>query len=237
MSDMHRGLIFSREKVRQVDRAAVETYRMPSIVLMENASRQAADVAMEMLDPPAAKRRVLVLCGGGNNGGDGLAAARHLHNRGVDVHIVLMKPPDAYDGDAGVNLAICRAMDLPISEAADRPIETLRHVEPADLIVDSLLGTGLDSAVRSPMDEVIGWVNAVKREGARVLAVDIPSGLDCDRGEPLGAAVEATATITFVGNKRGFIQPGAERYTGRVVVGDIGAPHELVEELGEPVGD
>jgi NAD(P)H-hydrate epimerase len=220
-------LIFTREQVRQVDKDAVEQYGIPSIVLMENAARQVADKAQAMLD---ATKRVLVLCGGGNNGGDGLAAARHLQNRGIDVTVVLVKSADKYKDDAGANLDICRKMDLKMIDAADDPVGVLQDLDQHDLILDGLLGTGIDSEIRSPMDRVIEWVN---QRNERVLAIDIPSGLDCDRGIPLGNAVQANATITFVGMKAGFIKTGADRYTGVIEIADIGAPRQLTEKYGK----
>lgn len=213
-------LAFTRNAVREVDRLAIERYGMPGVVLMENAGRQVADVARRM------HRRglVLVIAGGGNNGGDGFVAARHLHNLRVDVVILTTKADDEYAGDAKINLDIARAMKL-------RFIDDPATVQPA-AVLDCLLGTGLSSAVQGKAAELIDWMNA---QPAPVLAVDLPSGLDCDTGKPLGVAVRATATITFVGYKRGFIEPGASDYTGDVTVADIGAPRELVEELGEPI--
>ena len=241
------GFVFTREQVRAVDREAVETYRMPSIVLMENASRALAAAAQDLLRQvmiyhdrmrridekkyarPWGPPRMLIVCGGGNNGGDGFAAARHLHNAGVDVTVAHARAADEYDGDAGANLAVIQAMGLKIIDASNDPVAVLDDVGPVDAIMDALLGTGIDSDVREPMDKVIEWIKA---QPARVLAVDIPSGLDCDEGAPLGVAVEAEVTVTFVGAKAGFVKEGADRYTGEVRVGDIGVPRELIEKLG-----
>ncbi len=105
----------------------------------------------------------------------------------------------------------------------------------ADLIVDAIFGTGLARPVRGAAAEMIERINAAE---APVLAVDVPSGLDCDTGRALGTAVKATRTVTFVGPKSGFFEPGARRYTGTVVVADIGAPVELVERFGrQPATD
>ncbi len=220
---------FSRDAVRRVDQLAVERFGVPSIVLMENAARQVADVAQRMVaDRPSP--RVVVLCGGGNNGGDGLAAVRHLHIRRVHAMGVLLKPRDAYTGDAKTNLAICQAMELTLVDAADEPLETLRNLEPCDLLIDGLLGTGLTSEVRGPARDVIGWINT---QPAPVLAVDIPSGLECDTGKPLGLSARADVTVTFVGMKVGFTQPGASKFTGKVIVADIGVPVDFVCPGGE----
>lgn len=229
---MCQSYIFSRDSVRDVDRRAISEYGIPGILLMENASRALAQQAMAMLDRPECRRgaKVLIICGGGNNGGDGFAAARHLHNADLDVTVVLMRPADSYRGDAATNLNICGAMELNLIEAADDPVAGLRQLPEHDLILDGLLGTGLTSDVRPPLDAVIDWMN---QQGAPVLAIDIPSGLDCDTGAPLGCAVRADATVTFVGIKAGFTQPGAAAHTGRIIVGDIGAPRQLIESLGQ----
>ncbi len=218
---------FSREAVREVDRRSIETFGIPGIVLMENAARGLALHALQMLGR-STSGSVLILCGGGNNGGDGFAAARHLHNQSVECTLVLLRPTDSYRGDAATNLKICQAMRLPIVEALEDPVAVLAGLGEHALIMDGLLGTGLDREVGAPFDAVIEYVN---QQVAPVLAIDIPSGLDCDTGQPRGTAIEADATVTFVGLKKGFRAPGADAYTGRVIVADIGAPRELVESL------
>lgn len=220
----------SREQARRIDTLAVDKLGVPSIALMENAARQVADHAMAMLGADAAKRHVLILCGGGNNGGDGLAAARHLHLRGVAVHIVLLTPPTKYTGDAGANLAICRNLGLTITQAADAPMQTVGNLDPADLVIDALLGTGLSSEVRSPQRDMIAWLND---QPADVLAVDNPSGLDCDKGVPLGIAVKAARTVTFVARKPGFDADSAAQFVGAVYVADIGVPDDLNQRYPE----
>ncbi len=215
---MAEPLTLSRDQVRRIDQLAVDEFGLPGIVLMENASRQLADHAERMLRDMD-RRHALVVAGGGNNGGDGFAAARHLDNRGFDVTIVRTKPADSYTGDARTNLDTCCAMGLNI---------VTEPVDGADLIVDGLLGTGLTSDVRGDAAEWIGWIN---RQPAAVLAIDTPSGLDCDTGEPLGCAVHADETVTFVALKKGFAQPGASAYTGVVHVADIGAPSALIARV------
>jgi NAD(P)H-hydrate epimerase len=219
--------VLSRDDVRAVDQKAVETYGMPSIILMENAARALAEQAMRMLR----KRNrpegpVLIICGSGNNGGDGWALARHLHNHGVNVTIVPLKDPRE-GSDAAVNANICRTMKL-----REASVEELDAHRGAALIVDALFGTGLDRAIEGEAAEIVEWIN---NAGRPVLAVDAPSGLDVDTGEPLGPCVQATATVTFVGPKPGFDELECQRYVGEVIVGDIGAPRELVEELGTKI--
>jgi NAD(P)H-hydrate epimerase len=170
---------------------------------------------------------VLILCGGGNNGGDGLAVARHMHNRGADVSLALTIDPAKYTGDALINWRIVSAMKMEWELAVPEKIANTSAL----LIVDAIFGTGLQQAPRPPFEEVAA---AVERSGRPVLAIDLPSGLDCDTGRPLGpACIKATRTVTFVRQKIGFAQPSAKPYLGEVTVGSIGCPIELIE--GAPV--
>src|SRR5947207_2536971 len=182
-------LRLTRAQVRETDRRAIEQYQIPGIVLMENAAREAADVACEMLQGEYVGE-VLILCGGGNNGGDGLAVARHLHNRGADVFIALATDPEHYKGDALINWKIVEAMGLPAEQIA---LDKLARTS-AVLLIDAIFGTGLSEAPREPFPQIAAAVNHLRRP---VLAIDIPSGLDCDTGLPLGACIRATRTITF----------------------------------------
>lgn len=216
-------LRLTRAQVREIDRLSIEQYHIPGIVLMENAARAAADVALEMLGDPKA-RNVLILCGGGNNGGDGLAVARHLHNRGARVSIALTLDPSKYRGDALTNWQIISAMRLPVHPANP---ETISRSQ-ADLLIDAIFGTGLTTPPRDPFPDL---ARALARSARPVLAIDLPSGLDCDTGRPLGAAIPATRTITFVAEKIGFAAPEAAEYLGQVTVGDIGCPAELLARV------
>jgi len=229
-------LVLNRAAARAIDAQATARYRMPSIMLMENASRAVAEAAMELAgwEPGA---RVLVVCGPGNNGGDGLGAARHLHNSGAEVCILLAADAGKTAGDAGVNLEICRAMELPIErvDASDPYASASRALERlgvADVVIDALFGTGLDRPAREAGEALIAWMNERHAAGVPVLAVDVPSGLDCDSGRPLGAAARADVTVTFCAIKRGFLELEAQEYVGEVEVADIGVPRELVESLG-----
>lgn len=233
-------LVLSREALREVDRLAVEEFAIPSIVLMENAARGLARRALGFMRERGLSRAV-ILAGPGNNGGDGFALARHLRNAGVEVTILTTHPDDRYAGDAGVNLLICRRMGLAIQTlppdetagrvAARRIAQT--HAESRALIVDALLGTGLDRPVEGAIASVIGAVNALGDPRPPVLSVDIPSGLDADTGRPLGVAVRADLTVTLAARKRGFDAPGGASHTGKVVVEAIGAPRELIRRLAD----
>jgi NAD(P)H-hydrate epimerase len=213
----------SRAQVRQIDELAIQRFKIPGVVLMENAAHAAADVAWAML--AGQRGLVLILCGGGNNGGDGLAVARHLHNRGLDVRIALTVDPAKYRAEALANWEIVQAMGLPAKPLDISALPLLRPI----LIVDAIFGTGLTEAPREPFPQIVA---AVSKLAAPILAIDIPSGLDCDTGKPLGSTcIAAQRTITFVAEKIGFANPEAVEYLGEVCVADIGCPRELVEEV------
>jgi NAD(P)H-hydrate epimerase len=216
----------SRAEVRDIDRRAVEELGMPSIILMENASRGAAELLVQL----GIDGRVVVCAGRGNNGGDGFVIARHLENRGYDVRVHLFADSQTLQGDAAINFHILRAAGTPILEfrAATKPDTWEAELRSAAWIVDALLGTGMQGEVREPTATVIQHINDV---GTAVLAVDLPSGLDCDTGRPLGLCVRAAHTATFVARKLGFDAPESVAFTGEVHVIDIGVPRVLVSQF------
>jgi NAD(P)H-hydrate epimerase len=213
-------LHLTRSQLREIDRRASADYHIPGIVLMENAARAVVAEACRMLADECCGK-ILILCGGGNNGGDGLAVARHLHNRGADVEIGLCCDPASYQGDALINWQIVSAMKI---AAGSFDVSMLTDPQPM-LIIDAIFGTGLNKPPREPFGSI---ARAVNDSGLPVLAVDVPSGLDCDIGVPPGACIRAACTVTFVAEKIGFAHAEARRVLGIVVVGDIGCPRELV---------
>ena len=213
-----------RTQSRQVDRLAIEQYGMTGLVLMENAGRGVADKLSEL----GLAGRVVICCGKGNNAGDGFVIARHLDLRGHEVSVLLWAVPDDLTGDAAANFNILAKTDVPI-ELLPQQHDSARLaglLVGADWIVDALLGTGARGEPRPPLDEVIDQLNAAE---CRRLAIDLPSGLDCDSGVPALHTFRADHTCTFVAPKPGFSVPGASRYTGQVHVLDIGAPRKLLE--------
>jgi NAD(P)H-hydrate epimerase len=215
-------LRLSRSQVREVDHRAIEDYHIPGIVLMENAAIGATHAACDMLDRECIGQ-VLILCGGGNNGGDGLAVARHLHNRGADVSLALTIDPAHYKGDALINWRIVSAMRLPWSPATP---DLIAPSSPT-LLIDAIFGTGLSQPPRDPFPALAHAINARRLP---TLAIDLPSGLDCDTGHPLGSCIKATRTITFVAEKLGFASPIACDYLGDVTIAPIGCPIELIQQ-------
>jgi NAD(P)H-hydrate epimerase len=223
-------IILNREQSRRVDRIAIDEYGIPGIVLMENAARGATDVALETL---AANRAgpVAVVCGGGNNGGDGYAIARLLHNRGCAVNVVAVGDPQRLGGDAAINFRIVEKMKLPRVDVLDASAlpQLAAACANARLIVDAILGTGFSGALKPHLAAVIGALNEVAaRNAIPVLAVDVPSGLDCETGLSSEPTVRAARTVTFAALKTGFENPRAQEFLGVVSVADIGVPPEIL---------
>jgi NAD(P)H-hydrate epimerase len=215
--------LLTREQARRVDRIAIEQYGLTGLVLMENAGRGVVDVLLD-IDP--AVRRVAILCGKGNNAGDGFVIARHLAIRGVEATTLLVCPPDELAGDARANYEIldrsgASVADLSRATPEELPELLSRSVVNATWLVDALLGTGATGPPREPIAAAISWMNA---QPASRLAVDVPSGLDCDAGEAPGVAVRADVTCTFVAGKTGFAAEGACAFLGDVRIVSIGAP-------------
>jgi NAD(P)H-hydrate epimerase len=218
--------MLNRQQVRDVDRRAIEEYGMSGLVLMENAGRACADVLCRL----GVHGRVVICCGKGNNGGDGFVIARHLDLRGHEVKVMLFADPAGLTGDAAANYRILEHCGIPIDvqgAAVDLP-RLQAELTSADWIVDALLGTGATGEPRPPYDQAIAAVNA---SGKLVVAIDLPSGLDCDTGVPAQQTIRAAHTCTFVAAKPGFFAAGADRFTGELHVLDIGAPRKLVDEV------
>jgi len=218
----------TREEMRELDRKAIEEYKIPGIVLMENAGRNVAEEIFKMLDDPQ-QAKVAILCGKGNNGGDGFVVARHLHNHSISVYVFLIaKISDILkDGDAGTNLQILLNMKIPVKEILDIPgiNSILKELNGYNILVDALFGTGLSGDVREPFKTLISGVNNLNKP---MVSVDMPSGLDCNTGKILGAAIKATKTVTFAAAKKGFYLGEGTSYTGNVTVTDISIPKDLI---------
>ncbi len=213
----------TRSQVRELDRRAIDDLGIPGTVLMENAGRGAAELLVSL----AIHGRVAVCCGKGNNGGDGFVMARHLANQGADVRVLLFVRPEDLTGDAAAHFA-----SLPgggISFQVNPDLHALEStLTKAEWTVDALFGTGLTGQVRPPYDSIIETIN---RKARRVLAMDIPSGLDADTGAPLGLAIRAEHTATFAALKKGFANPDAAAYLGKLHRIDIGIPSALLQAL------
>lgn len=219
--------ILDTEEMRLLDRAA-EELGVPTRVLMELAGRAVAEEASKLLGPDG---KVVVVCGPGNNGGDGLVAARHLANAGVRVKTVLLT--ETLKGDAAANLDALRKLGGAIELfSAERGLGAGSR----DVVVDAIFGTGLTRPAEGAPLAAIGAVRVARELGARVLAVDLPSGLHTDSGKPLGACVHADVTLTLGYIKRGLaLEPGAS-LAGKLLIADISIPRVAEARLkGPPV--
>ena len=229
-------LALSRDQVRRIDRLAIEKYGIPGVVLMENAGRSAADVVLQLIRNDLrlpATTRVGIFCGGGNNGGDGYVIARHLHHANAIVTVFAATPLEKLSGDAAINATIVQRMNLPVRPVANSAELAAAAPEFAQqrVLVDALLGTGFHGEVSAELAAVIERCNALAHGGAKVVAIDVPSGLDCDTGAPSNAVIRADVTVTFVAMKRGFLSPVAQAFTGLIKVAGIGAPQEIVDDV------
>jgi NAD(P)H-hydrate epimerase len=213
------------DEMAEMDRSAIEVVGIPGVVLMENAGRGAAEVMWRYF-PQLGGKRVAVLAGGGNNGGDGFVIARHLWQQQVEVVVYCLKKLDSYRGDARINLEIIQKLGIAVEETSGNIADLKENLADADLLVDAILGTGLNAPVRGFYREVIELVNSLKLP---VIAVDLPSGLDASSGTPLGGCIQADVTATFGLPKIGqVVTPGCS-FVGHLEVVDIGLPRSVTE--------
>jgi len=211
-----------------LDCKAIKEYGIPALVLMENAGRAVADEAIKMLQYTK-NAAVSILCGQGNNGGDGLVAARHLFNRGIKVKIFYLgdikNALSKSKSEIKINLNIILKMKIPIEEIKQLDLsDLLPHFKHSNLIIDAIFGIGLTRPIEGQLKHLIEAVNQID---APVIAVDVPSGLDCENGIPLGTAIQATKTVTFGVPKIGFDKRTAKKYLGKLIVADINIPRFL----------
>jgi NAD(P)H-hydrate epimerase len=214
------------EELKEIDHRCIWEYKIPTLLLMEHAGRGAAQVAMEM-NP--SRRQTLIIIGSGNNGGDGLVVARFLRLANFPVKVWLLGPASGYQKSSApwYNHQIVKHMGIPITYLMDdsQLPELKKDISTAGLVIDAMLGIGLSGDVRQPYAAIIKMTNEF---GERVLAIDVPSGLDSDTGEPKGVAVRAAKTVTFVAPKPGFETEEGREYCGEVILVDIGVPPELL---------
>jgi NAD(P)H-hydrate epimerase len=222
--------ILTREESRLVDRIAIEEYGLIGLVLMENAGRGVVDRLERIgIDGPVA-----VCCGKGNNAGDGFVIARHLLLRGHEVAVHCFAPPSELTGDAAANYSILEKSNAPIVVWPEtfEDAELSQSLATVCWIVDALLGTGAKGSPRPPVDRIIRLINEIKvSQHARIMAIDLPSGLDCETGEASPTTIHADATCTFVSAKTGFQNLEAAPYLGNLHILDIGAPRKVVEDV------
>ncbi|WP_144936969.1 NAD(P)H-hydrate dehydratase [Paenibacillus sp. 32O-W] len=219
--------VVTSEEMRRLDGHTIQRIGLPALVLMENAGRAVAEEVLAVSRESAAKRRQrwLVLAGKGNNGGDGLVAARHLIESGLDIDITLAEPAGLFSADMAVQHEIIGKLGIPMFNYKPGEIRW----EVYDGVIDALLGTGTRGAPREPYAGLIREANA---SGLPIVAIDIPSGLDADTGMTHDPCICAVRTVALAFLKRGLVQPPGTGAAGRVVVRSIGIPVRLAEEQG-----
>lgn len=214
--------VLNSSQMREVDRRTMEL-GVPGPILMENAGHRVVEVMAELLAPLAA-HRIVVLCGKGNNGGDGLVVARQLHTRikPKSLAVVLAAAPEELRGEAAENLRMLQACGCGVSR------EISPEMRDATIVVDALLGTGIKGPASGRMLELIREINAGFPR-AKVVAVDIPSGLMSDTASTEGESARADYTVTFTAPKVGQVLPPGCNRVGNLRVCPIGSPPELYE--------
>ncbi len=215
-------------EMREIDRNAIDAFGIPALTLMDRAGRAVAEAALELVGSTG---RIVVVCGGGNNGGDGYVAARLLRGAGRDARVIALVPAERLAQDARAVREQAQRAGVPIDDQGEL-VDLDAGV--GDVLVDALFGTGLSRAPEGAFAAAIDRIDAARVAGARVLAVDVPSGLSADTGRPLGACVRADRTVTFAFQKRGLVLHPGPSYAGDVVVADIGIPPAAAARV--PVG-
>jgi len=216
--------VVTAAEMREMDRRTINEVGISGLILMENAGigiLKLVTNAVKNMDSP----RIFIICGKGNNGGDGMVVVRHLRNASHDVHAFLLGESGKLKGDALANYRMLSGMGVRVHEIKDAA--GLKKTPGPDLIVDALLGTGVQGPVQGAMADVIAWMNA---QGVPVISVDMPSGVDSDSGSIQGIAVRAAETGTMGEMKCGLVLPPGREMAGRVSVIDIGIPGIVKEK-------
>ena len=224
--------VLNTQQMHEADRQTIDEIGIPSIVLMENAGRQAV-AAMEAAFEDLASSKVGVICGRGNNGGDGFVVARTLAQRNIEAIVFLLGSVGDVRGEARTNLEILGRVGVTVVEITNAQEWELHftQISECDLIVDAIAGTGFHGQPTGLLETVIADINGL---GASVVAIDLPTGVSADSHELQGEAIEASMTVTLAAPKIPLILPPADVYGGDLVIADIGIPASVIEELDGP---
>lgn len=217
--------VVTASQMRDIDRYCIEMLKIPGIVLMENAALK----VVKHIDVEN-NHYFTVICGSGNNGGDGLAVARHLFAMNKNVEVFLIGSIDKMSECCRINYDILKNMGVNICTVHNMEnVETLiNSISKSHVTIDALFGTGLSSNVKGIYYDVIYIMN---KHSSYIISIDIPSGLYCDSGKPLNISVKANETVTFQLNKKGFLNPEANKYTGVVKIEPIGIPSFVISKF------
>ncbi|MCA1651420.1 MAG: NAD(P)H-hydrate dehydratase [Acidobacteria bacterium] len=224
--------VLNSRQMREADRRTIEDIGIPSIVLMENAGRQAV-AAMEAAFEDLSTSRVGVLCGRGSNGGDGFVVARTLIQRGVDTAVFLLGSVSEIRGDSRINLEVLGRIGLTVVEITNAQEWELHfsEISECDLIVDAIVGTGFHGQLTGMLETVVADVNAL---GVPVVAIDLPTGLSADSQACEGEAIDASMTVTLAAPKIPLVFPPADGHAGDLVIADIGIPLPILDDVEGP---
>ena len=214
-------------QMAEVDRRVVRDYRIGLVQMMELAGRGLAEQARAMLGGSVVGRKIIVLCGMGNNGGGGMVAARHLHGWEAQVDAVLIGPMAMLKRSPKRQWTILKRLGLAASARIDPALGR------PDLIIDAIFGYGFHGRPRA---HAVRWIKWANDQGCRILALDVPSGLDATTGDPSIACVRATVTLTLALPKTGLRAPEAAVNVGEIYLADIGVPPEVFRDIGLEVG-
>jgi NAD(P)H-hydrate epimerase len=218
------GVIYvTAEEMRRIDDVTIREFLVDVLILMENAGRATATLAKRMLLGTVVGKRVACLVGGGNNGGDGMVAARHLANWGADVKVIVGTTKDKMKDMPLGQLHILEKMGIPI-------VSTDYALGDYDLLIDGLIGYGLEG---NPRDRVAMIIKSANASGRPILALDLPSGMNATTGETYDPCIKATATLTLALPKTGFLAPSASPYVGDLYLADISIPRKVYQSFGQ----
>lgn len=208
-------LQLTTNQMREVDRLMIEEWHINLFQMMENAGRNLAELAQELMGESEFRKKVVVLCGKGNNGGGGMVAARHLHNWGVEVSVFLTESPDQLKPIPAQQFQTLQKMNLGVLKP---------DLESADLIIDAMIGYGLVGKPRPPLSD---WIEKANESKVDILSLDAPSGLNTTTGIITDLCITAKATMTLAMPKIGLLTENAKGCVGELYLADIGVPPEL----------
>lgn len=237
--------VLTSDEMRVVDEETTRLYKIPSILLMENAARCVVDILEKKLDSELYRKRFLVVCGKGNNGGDGAAVARILWMKGAVVKVVLIGRVEETKGDARINFDILRELNGLKSLGGKTAIEfyELEEIDSLDLflkntdiVIDAIFGAGLSRPVEGKFERAVSVLSNWKENtNGFLVSVDLPSGLNSNSYKPIGPHLKADLTVTFTAPKIANVFPPATKYCGELFVVNIGTPKELLDSCSSKI--
>ena len=218
------GIVYvTSDEMRRIDDVIIREFQVDVLMLMENAGRATAIMGLQMLQGRTIGKRVACLVGGGNNGGDGMVAARHLANWGANVEMIVGTIKDRMKNVPLGQLHILEKMGIPI-------LSTHYILRDYDLLIDGLIGYGLED---NPRDRIATIIKDANASGRPILALDVPSGMNATTGKAYDPCIKATATLTLALPKTGFLARGAPLYLGDLYLADISIPRKVYQSFGQ----